>query len=148
MVPRISGVHDGGDGEWGVVSLEGGGSGFRRHPCASCPWRRDAEVGVFPPEVFRHSAQTTYDLATTKFACHTDGREKPTTCAGFLLRGASDNLSVRMSQADYSGVHTTVDLYDNYRDMAIANGVDPDDPALRPCRGDRPTSYLPHHEED
>jgi hypothetical protein len=26
------------------------------------------------------------------------------------------------------------DLHDSYRDMAVANGVDPDDPALGRCR--------------
>ncbi|MFI6594947.1 DUF6283 family protein [Nonomuraea sp. NPDC050536] len=145
--PEVVGVHDGGDGEWQVVSLVGGGRCFQTRPCPSCPWRRDSPVGVFPPEAFRHSARTAYDLATTKFACHTSGSEHPKTCAGFLLRGASDNLSVRMSFADYSGVHSTVELYDDYREMAVANGVHPDDPALAPCRGDRPMKYLPHREE-
>jgi hypothetical protein len=28
-------------------------------------------------------------------------------------------------------------LYDNYRSMAVANGVDPDDPILAPCRDDQ-----------
>ena len=28
-----------------------------------------------------------------------------------------------------------LDLYDGYRSMAIANGVDPADPAIAPCRG-------------
>lgn len=143
---RIRGVHDGGDGEWGVVSLESFDRGFRSHPCATCPWRKDAPTGVFPPEVFRHSARTAYDLATSKFGCHTSGREKPATCAGFLLRGASDNLAVRMSREDFSGVHSLVELYGSYREMAVANGVDPDDPALAPCRGDRRMTYLPVEE--
>ncbi|RCG31916.1 hypothetical protein DQ384_05065 [Sphaerisporangium album] len=145
---RILGFHDGGDGEWGVVSVErgDGARAFRRHPCAGitpCPWRRDAPTGTFPPEVFRHSARTTYDLATHTFGCHASGRDAPTTCAGFLLRGASDNLAVRMSYARYFGVHTTVELYDGYQEMAIANGVHPDDPALVLCRGDRPMEYPP-----
>jgi hypothetical protein len=144
--PEVVSVHDGGDGEWGVTTLIGGDRSHQEQPCSQCPWRRDAPTGVFPPEVFRHSARTAYDLATSKFACHMAGRDKPRTCAGFLLRGASDNLAVRMSVADYSGVHTTVELYDGYRAMAIANGVDPDDPALRPCRGDRPVEYLSHEE--
>ncbi|WP_326646643.1 DUF6283 family protein [Streptosporangium sp. NBC_01755] len=145
--PRVVGVHDGGDGEWGVTTLVGGNRAHQTHPCPACPWRRDAPTDVFPPEAFRHSARTTYDLATSKFACHMSGRERPKTCAGFLLRGASDNLAVRMSAADYSGVHSTVDLYDDYRQMAVANGVDPDDPALAPCRGDRSMEYLPHRED-
>lgn len=139
--PKVLAVHDGGDGEWGVTTLVGGGRACQTHPCPTCPWRRDAPTGTFPPEVFRHSARTTYDLATEKFGCHTSGRDHPKTCAGFLLRGASDNLAVRMHAAQYAGVHTTVDLYDDYRQMAVANGVNPDDPALRPCRGDRPVEY-------
>ncbi|AVK09334.1 DUF6283 family protein [Pseudomonas aeruginosa] len=27
-----------------------------------------------------------------------------------------------------------VDLFDSYAEMAIANGVDPEDPILKPCR--------------
>jgi hypothetical protein len=145
--PKVVSVHDGGDGEWGVTTLLGGGRGYQTRPCPTCPWRRDAPTGVFPPEVFRHSASTTYDLASNKFACHMSGRERPKTCAGFLLRGASDNLSVRMNMGEYTGIDSTVDLYDDYREMAVANGVHPDDPALAPCRGDRPMEYPPHTEE-
>lgn len=144
--PRVVGIHDGGDGEWGVTTLVGGSRAYQTHPCPTCPWRRDAPAGVFPSEVFRHSARTTYDLATEKFGCHMSGRERPKTCAGFLLRGASDNLAVRMSFAGYTGIHTDVELYDDYREMAAANGVESDDPALRRCRGDRPMEYPPHTE--
>lgn len=133
--PEVLGVHDGGDGEWGVTTLRGGGRAFQTRPCSTCPWRLDAPTGVFPPEVFRHSARTTYDLADSVFACHISGSEHPKTCAGFLMRGADHNLAVRMSRTDYSSVHSDVPLYDSYRDMAIANGVHPDDPALAPCRG-------------
>lgn len=135
--PCVIGVHDGGDGMWGVTTLKGGGRAFQTQPCPTCPWRRDAQVGTFPPEVFRHSARTAYDLADSVFACHTSGRERPKTCAGFLLRGADHNLSIRMSRVDYSGVRSDVPLYDDYRGMAEANGVGVDDPALAPCRGGR-----------
>lgn len=145
--PEVVGVHDGGDGTWGVTSLIGGGRAHQEQPCAQCPWRRDAPTDRFPAEVFRHSARTAYDMASHVFGCHMAGRNQPKTCAGFLLRGASDNLAIRMSRADFSGVHSTVPLYDDYREMAVANGVDPDDPALRSCRGDRPMEYLTHAEE-
>lgn len=138
-------VCEGADG-WGVVEVRHGGGDFQRHPCPSCPWRKDAEVGAFPPEVYRHSARTTYDMAGSVFACHMATSARPKVCAGFLLRGASDNLLIRVSSTDYSAVHSKVELYDDYRDMAMANGVDPDDPALAPCRGDRPMTYLPHRE--
>lgn len=122
-----------------VTTVQGGRPDvYRRQPCPKCPWRKDA-VGEFPAEAFRLSAHTAYDMATSSFACHDSGAEKPAACAGFLLRGASHNLGVRMrafkgeidlDQVDDGG-H---ELFDSYRAMAIANGVDSNDPALRRCR--------------
>lgn len=132
--PRVVGEHVC-DDEYQVVTVEGGPNRDRKRICGDCPWRMDAEVGTFPPEAFRHSARTAYDMADTRFACHDSGREKPQTCVGFLLRGANHNLSVRMSPVDLDTLDADgVDLYPNYRAMAIANGVDPDDPVLAPCR--------------
>ncbi|MCW4649297.1 DUF6283 family protein [Pseudomonas aeruginosa] len=95
-------------------------------------------MGEFPAEAFRISAHTAYDLAKETFACHSSGAEKPATCAGFLLKGADHNLAIRMAYlegrltADFEdGGHA---LFESYREMAIANGVDPDDPVLKPCR--------------
>lgn len=120
-----------------VVTAEGGSGGYCRRPCADCPWRKDA-VGVFPAEAFRHSAATAYDMADRTFACHQAGIENPKICAGFLLRGADHNLSVRLKRIK-GGLREDVSdaghqLHASYRDMAIANGVDPDDPILEPCR--------------
>jgi hypothetical protein len=61
------------------------------------------------------------------------------TCAGFLLRGAQHNMAVRMAcsvgQIDLSQVSDGGhELHDDYRAMAIANGLDPADPRLRGCR--------------
>ncbi|WP_232457312.1 DUF6283 family protein [Burkholderia ubonensis] len=78
-----------------VVTVEGGKGSYRRKPCAKCPWRVDA-TGEFPADAFRHSAETAYDMATHTFACHEAGARKPALCAGFLLRGADHNLSVRL----------------------------------------------------
>jgi hypothetical protein len=131
------------DDVWGVTSVESspGIPAFRRKPCGDsghqpCPWRRDAPTGAFPAEAYRLSAPTAYDMATRTFGCHASGTDRPTTCAGFLLRGAGDNLAVRMWRTDLSVVTSDVELYDSYRQMAEANGVHPDDPALAPCRGD------------
>lgn len=95
-------------------------------------------MGEFPPEAFVHSASTAYDLAENTFACHQSGAEKPAICAGFLLRGADHNLAVRLGYLKGTikpdvkdGGHV---LHANYREMAIANGVDPEDPALTKCR--------------
>lgn len=120
-----------------VLTVEGGSGLYRRKPCTDCPWRVDA-TGVFPAEAFRHSAGTAYDMAQHTFACHQSGSLKPAICAGFLLRGADHNLSVRlrrMSGAIADDVSDGgCDLHADYRAMAIANGVEPDDPVLAPCR--------------
>jgi hypothetical protein len=123
-----------------VITVEGDGRNtYCRQPCPTCPWRKDA-VGLFPPEAFAHSARTAYDMSTHTFACHTAGVEKNATCAGFLLRGANHNLAVRIGYINGRFKDDVRDggfeLYDNYRAMAIANGVDPEDPALGPCRDD------------
>lgn len=121
-----------------VVTIEGGPGAFRRQPCPTCPWRAD-QVGTFPAEAFRHSAGTAYDMAATTFACHESGAAKPAICAGFLLRGAEHSLAVRLKlSAGEIRMGEVTDaglaLHPGYRSMAEANGVDPADPVLRPCR--------------
>ncbi|MFI6469902.1 DUF6283 family protein [Streptomyces sp. NPDC050516] len=140
------------DEVWGVTSVQTSRQrpSFRRKPCDGgaagddlpCPWLRDAPAGAFPAEAYRLSAPTAYDLSTHIFACHSSGADQPQACAGFLLRGAGDNLAVRMWGVDLSEVTSEEELYDSYREMAIANGVDPDDPAIRPCRGEN-VHWLP-----
>lgn len=138
---RITNIRPAG-AEHQVVTVEGGRSGlYRRQPCGSCPWRRDA-VGEFPAEAFRHSARTAHDMALETFACHASGTEKAAVCAGFLLRNSENNLGARLMemrgelarQELQDGGH---ELFDSYREMAVANGVDPTDPVLRQCRADR-----------
>jgi Family of unknown function (DUF6283) len=112
--------------------------GYRRRPCSTCPWRIDA-IGEFPAEAFRHSANTAYDMALHEFGCHQSGRDKPATCAGFLLRGARHNLTTRLKLAsgeiDPASISDAgLELFENYREMAEANGVSPDDPVLAQCR--------------
>jgi len=120
-----------------VVTVVGGRGTYRRKPCSDCPWRKDA-VGVFPAEAFRHSANTAYDMSDHTFACHQTGKEKPSVCAGFLLRGADHNLTIRLGymQGRFKGDVSDEghDLHDNYRAMAVANGVDPSDQTLARCR--------------
>jgi hypothetical protein len=120
-----------------VVSTESPGHLYRRKPCETCPWRVDA-VGEFPSETFRLSADTAYDMATNVFGCHSSGLNKPTTCAGFLLRGAEHNLRVRLAMELHGMGRDVSDdglvLHESYRAMAVANGVDPNDPILAPCR--------------
>jgi hypothetical protein len=120
-----------------VVTVEGGRATYRRKPCSDCPWRVSA-VGEFSAESFRHSASTAYDMAQSTFACHQSGVKSPSLCAGFLLRGADHNMMVRLMRIQGRLKNDVTDggvaLHDSYRDMAIANGVDPDDPVLKPCR--------------
>lgn len=78
-------------------------------------------------------------MAQTTFACHMAGKDEPLTCAGFLLRGSMHNLLIRLGQMrgaiDFDKISAGgAQLYDSYRAMAIANGVEADDPALKPCR--------------
>jgi hypothetical protein len=144
-------VRPAGDGKWGVVTIERRGTDYRTKPCSGCPWRVDAPLNAFPPQVFQDSARTTYDMATHTFGCHSSSRSAPQTCAGFLLRGASDNLTVRLAvvsgRIDPDSIGSPVELYSDYRAMAIANGVDPGDAALAPCRGDRPMIDLDHEQD-
>lgn len=134
--PVVTWVRPAGDGHQ-VVRVVGGKGSYRKKPCSDCPWRKDA-VGEFPAEAFRHSAHTAYDMAEETFACHQSGVKKPATCAGFLLRGAHHNLSVRLGYmtGKFKGdvTHNGVELHESYRAMAVANGVDPNDPVLTRCR--------------
>jgi len=120
-----------------VASDRGDRAPHCTRPCSDCPWRLDA-VGQFPPEAFVHSAGTAYDMATSTFACHQAGASRPRMCAGFLLRGAEHNLTVRLAKIrgelarpPTSGGHP---LHAFYAAMAIANGVPADHPALANCR--------------
>lgn len=133
--PRVTAVRRAGD-DHQVVTVEGGSRGHCTKPCADCPWRVDA-TGVFPAEAFRHSARTAYDMSDRTFACHQAGVDKPRACAGFLLRGAEHNLAARLGRmrGEIGEVHDGGhELHADYRAMAIANGVDPADPVLAPCR--------------
>ncbi|TXG99944.1 MAG: hypothetical protein E6R08_00490 [Nevskiaceae bacterium] len=120
-----------------VVTVEGGRGTYRRQPCGTCPWRVDA-VGEFPAKAFEHSAETAWDMSDHTFACHESGTTKPALCAGFLLKGADHNLKVRLMWMRGELARDITDgghaLHDGYTAMAVANGVDPDHPRLKPCR--------------
>lgn len=135
---RVTNVRPAGDDHQVVTVTSDTSTGYRRKPCSNCPWRVDA-VGQFPAEAFRHSASTAYDMAGNEFACHQSGKEKPATCAGFLLRGARHNLATRMKASrgriNFDAITDDgLELFNSYREMAEANGVSADDPVLRSCR--------------
>lgn len=108
---------------------------YAKVPCAECPWRRDVAPGHFPPERFRALAVCAEDLSPTVFACHMSKEAEPFVCAGFLLQSSNHNISVRLARQRFD-VRSPYPLFDNYREMACANGVKPSDPALRNCRDD------------
>lgn len=121
------------DEDHDVVSLAGDGRRtHRRTPCESCPWVVE-NAGDFPAAAFLLSAETAEDMSTHTFACHESGAQRPATCAGFLLRGADHNLAVRLSRSE--GAYLAVDedgreLFEDYFEMAVANGCDPQAPEL------------------
>jgi hypothetical protein len=135
--PRVVRSRGAGE-EHDVITVEGDG-GVCARPCAECPWRRE-NAGSFPAEAFRISAPTAYDMADRVFGCHMSGAQAPRSCAGAMLStGAEHNLQVRLrivsGRFSWADVHDGgADLFRSYREMAEANGVDPDDPALRSTR--------------
>jgi uncharacterized protein DUF6283 len=129
-----------------VTTLEGD-DGYRREVCATCPWRLDA-VGAFPAEAFLLSARTGCDASgfdlygegiLSLFACHTSGEagRAATTCAGYVLRGdRAVGWRIAFAKGKFDpkkvrdGGHQ---LFESYRAMAMANGVDPNDPRMVGC---------------
>jgi len=121
-----------------VVTVQGGKGSYRKTPCNGCPWVK-ANAGSFPKQAFLHSANTAYDMSEHRFGCHESGTKKPATCAGFLLRGADHNLAVRLDlmrgRIDLESVREDGrDLFENYRAMAVENGVPEDAEELSKCR--------------
>jgi hypothetical protein len=136
MTRKVSNIRPAGP-EHQVVTVEGGHKGYRREPCPGCPWIV-ANTGDFPAKAFEHSAPTAYDIAQEVFACHESGVQGGHTCAGFILRGADHNMTMRLGYMTGRYKHDVTDggyeLHDSYRAMAIANGVDAGAPVLAQCR--------------
>jgi hypothetical protein len=105
-------------------------------PCAECPWRTDVRTGKFPPERFIALANTAHDLSGRVFACHMSKEGGEFACAGFVLQQAAHNMACRMARMPFDDVTSQHPLFETYREMAIANGVDEDHPELRHCRDD------------
>jgi hypothetical protein len=118
-----------------VVTVDGGDR-YCKSPCPECPWRK-SNVGSFPSEAFKISADTAHDMARNSFACHMSGIEYPATCAGFLLsEGADDHFSVRIQRMNGKTLDVTgnpEELFSTYIKMAVANGVVEDDPSIAKC---------------
>lgn len=134
--------------EWAVTTRAGSNVGtdpqkrFRKRFCKTCPWLK-ANVGRFPPRAFELSARTSYDIADSMkqgspaFQCHSDPDR---ICAGYIksLNG-HHSLPVRMLAMEVPDIHDQIadppsEPFDNYYDMAVANGVDPESPAIAKVR--------------
>jgi len=134
--PRVVDTRPAGEGH-AVVSVAGGTGVAMSRPCVQCPWRRSND-GSFPAEAFRQSANTAYDASMSTFACHMTMLDDPLICAGSIL-ASPHNLALRikevMGDLDPGAIDDDgADLHPDYRSMAIANGVGPDEEVLKPCR--------------
>lgn len=112
---------------------------YCKKPCSECPWRKDVRRARFSKARFRELAKCAYDLGHILFACHKTSEDKPVTCAGFLLQQGAHNLTLRLSRQKFEVTDGGFQLFSNYREMAIANGVSAEDRCLRWCRDDGQT---------
>lgn len=133
---KVTDVRPAGD-DCQVLTVIGGDKRYCTRPCMQCPFRAEND-GSFPAEAFLHSAHTAYDMAGETFACHMAGKDKPSICAGFLLT-CHHNMAVRMMaiRGDIEPDKVSdggAKLHESYYEMAVANGVDEDDPTIRMCR--------------
>lgn len=69
--------------------------------CGECPWRRDAPVGLFPPERFQKLRSTVpppgEDGLLPIFACHKSPAGEEQACVGYLLVVGYANIAVRLA---------------------------------------------------
>lgn len=108
----------------------------RDTPCPECPWNVKAEKGKFTVERYRSLAGSSKQELCCIFACHMSHEDHPIACAGYLAVCGGTSINVRLMQAyghiDLERVKIPEDhvLYGSYGELAVANGVDPDDPVL------------------
>lgn len=99
--------------------------------CAECPWRRDVPVGRFPPERYAALKATCEPGGLHKlFACHKSPEGNERACAGFLIVHGEDSNTVRIAiikgRFRPDDVRASGPLYNNFTEMARANGHDPE----------------------
>jgi len=97
--------------------------------CDECPWRKDVPVGRFPPERFVALRATVVQGLNALFACHKSVEGREGVCVGYLLRCGENNWVVRLaaSRKEFNPreLEAAGPLYDNFEQMAKANGVRP-----------------------
>ena len=105
-----------------------------KEPCKSCPYRKDAKLGLWHPCEFENLARTEQELVGAVFGCHATGKGKTpvSVCAGWLLaqRDAGvPSIALRMQLLQnpdaLQGLETVSDggheLYASVQEMIEAN---------------------------
>lgn len=106
-----------------------------RRVCTECPFRRDVAPGRFKPARFIALADTARPGGLPSiFACHKSPFGSEMACAGFLLTCGHDSNRVRLAMSsgrlNMADIKSDAPLYSTYREMAVANRVRADHPAL------------------
>ena len=110
-----------------------------REPCASCPYRCDAEIGRWDPSHLIDTLMADADpMRGAMFGCHgtLKSPEGPSICAGWLLNQVNHgtpSIPLRMQAMRNPDVMRALDevhdggheMYDSVEEMCEANGVLP-----------------------
>ena len=96
--------------------------------CDECPWRKDVPVGRFPPSRYRALRRTVEQGFGPVFACHKTPEGRDSACVGYLLRDGMNNFRVRLAvirgEVKPARLRAAGPLYENFEEMARANGVE------------------------
>lgn len=108
-------------------------SRFIKKPCKNCPWKRSSnpsgsDIPNFSMELMEGLKSTVPDpfnpLETRVFACHDSKEGKDKVCAGYLARGGTDNIHVRlMAMNEEVNIYILAeeaskeDLFDSFNEM-------------------------------
>ena len=105
----------------------------KRSPCSSCPWRKDAKLGLWHDDHYREMADSCQRDGHSRMGCHKSTLENFTVCAGWVLVLGYNAIGVRLGHMqgkfdpendfDAGGLG----LYESWEEMAKANGVDTPD---------------------
>jgi len=106
-----------------------------REPCAKCPYRKDAPIGLWDPEEFLNLVRNDADpIEGRVFGCHGTAKkpEGPSICGGWLLdqkRRGLPSIQLRLdlisSNKAYECLEQITDgghaLYKSIDEMCLAN---------------------------
>lgn len=104
-----------------------------RKPCGSCPYRKDAPLGLWHPENLDRLAESEAEQFGALYGCHATIRaEDPSVCAGWLLvqqANGTPSLNLRLAvmsdpKAEACALEVSADgleLYGSVAEMIAAN---------------------------